>query len=133
MPYPIRTIAGEDEAKKFETLRIRTVEGFLDAAASSKSREQLAEQTGINKQRLLALANLADRMRIKGMGRSYAELVHAAGVSTINELRYRNPKKLAEAMGEANRQRKLVRVLPSQSLVGRWIEHAKRLTIKVTH
>ena len=43
------------------------------------------------------------------------------------------PKKLAEAISEANRERKLVRLLPSQALVGRWIEHAKRLTTKVTH
>src|SRR5437660_8529015 len=120
MPYPIRTIAGEEEAKAlFETLRIRTVEKFLDVAASSKLREQLAERTGIDKQRLLALANLADRMRIKGMGRSYADLLQAAGVNTVNELRYRNPKKLVEAMAEANRQRKLVNMLPPRTLVER--------------
>src|SRR5438552_16091443 len=121
MSYPIRTIADEEEAKKLKELRIRTVEALLDAAASTKLREQLGMRTKIEKQRLLSMANTADRLRIKGMGKSYAELVHAAGVNTVNELRYRNPKKLAEGMAEANRERKLVRVLPSTKLIERWI------------
>ena len=44
----------------------------------------------------------------------------------VKELKYRNPAKLAKAMAEANTKRKLVRVLPSDQAVVRWIEHAKQ-------
>ena len=76
---------------------------------------------------------MADRMRIKGVGEDYAELLQAAGVDTVKELKYRNPEKLAKAMAEANARRKLVRVLPSDRAVVRWIEHAKKLQLKITY
>jgi hypothetical protein len=69
----------------------------------------------------------ADRLRIKGVGWDYAELLRVAGVRTVNELRFRNPQKLAKAMEDANAKRKLVRVLPSVKIVTRWIEEAKAL------
>ena len=45
------------------------------------------------------------------------ELLKAAGVDTVNELRYRNPANLAKKMAEANAQLKLVRVLPSEPMI----------------
>jgi hypothetical protein len=48
-------------------------------------------------------------------------------------LKYRNPKRLAEAMAQANATRKLVRVLPSERTVERWIEHAKKLPLKISY
>jgi hypothetical protein len=48
-------------------------------------------------------------------------------------LKYRNPAKLAKAMKEANTRRKLVRVLPSDDAVVRWIEQAKKLQLKITY
>ena len=79
---------------------------------------------------LLCWANVADRMRIKGISREYAELLQVAGVDTVKELKYRNPCNLAQAMAEANRQHKLVRMLPSEKVVARWIDRAKKLPIE---
>ena len=76
---------------------------------------------------------MADRMRIKGVGEEYASLLQAAGVDTVKELKYRNPGKLAKAIAEANTKRKLVGVLPSDRAVVRWIEHAKKLPLKITY
>ena len=72
-------------------------------------------------------------MRIKGVGEDYAALLQAAGVDTVKELKYRNPEKLARAMAEANAKRKLVRVLPSDQAIVRWIEHAKKLQLKIKY
>ena len=66
-------------------------------------------------------------MRVKGVGWEYSELLCAAGVKTVNELKYRNPQKLVEQMSEANTKRKLVQLLPSVTMVERWIENAKNL------
>ena len=67
------------------------------------------------------------------IGQDYAKLLQIAGVDTVRELKYRNPRRLAEAMAEANAQRKLVRVLPSERTVERWIEHAKKLPLKISY
>jgi Domain of unknown function (DUF4332) len=67
------------------------------------------------------------------MGKEYAGLLREVGVDTVKELRYRNPAKLARAMAEANKKRKLVRFLPSEKLVTRWVENARRLPQKITY
>ena len=57
----------------------------------------------------------------------------AAGVDTVKELKYRNPANLAKALADANKKRKLVRVLPSEKLVARWIECAKGLELMIRY
>jgi uncharacterized protein DUF4332 len=59
--------------------------------------------------------------------------LEAAGVVTVRELRYRNPARLAQAMAQANAERKLVQVLPSEQMIGRWIEDAKKLPVKISY
>ena len=133
--YPITDITGiePDAAATFKSVGIRTTTGLLEAAKNPKGRKRLADRTGLSEKNILRWANMADRMRIKGVGEEYAGLLQAAGVDTVKELKYRNPSKLARAMKEANAKRKLVRVLPSDRAVVRWIEHAKKLQLKITY
>jgi len=135
MPYPIKQLEGLDaeELKKLKSLGIRTTERLLEEARTPKGRNLLAAKTGIDKARILGWANAADRMRIKGMGKGYSCLLRAVGVDTIRELKYRNPANLAKAMGEANKKRKLVRFLPSEKLIARWVEQAGALSSKITY
>jgi predicted flap endonuclease-1-like 5' DNA nuclease len=131
MPYhPITDIQGigTDVAAILKSDGIRTTVGLLRLAKTPKQRIKLATRTGAGEKSVLAWVTTADRMRVKGIGWEYSELLRAAGVRTANELRFRNPQKLAKAMAEANTRRKLVRVLPSVGTVTRWIEDAKKLT-----
>jgi predicted flap endonuclease-1-like 5' DNA nuclease len=133
--YPITDIDGI-EAEVAATLKsagIRTTGKLLETARNPKGRRILAEQTGVDEKKILCWANLADKMRIKGVGEEYAELLHAAGVDTVKDLKYRNPGNLAKAMAAANAKRKLVRLVPSEKAVLRWIEHAKKLPLKITY
>jgi hypothetical protein len=135
MSYPIAAIddIGAEEAEALKALGIRTTEKLLEAAKSPKGRKLLAAQTDLEERRLLRWANIADKLRIRGMGRGYAGLLCEVGVDTVKELSYRNPARLAKSMAEANKRRKLVRFLPSEKLVKRWVEHAKRLPQKITY
>jgi len=135
MTYPITHIEGldVDEIKSLKTERIRTTEGLLEAAKTPKGRKALCEKTGIDEKRLLDLANACDHLRIKGMGKCYVPLLRAVGVVTVRDLKYRNPANLAKAMADTNKKRKLVRFLPPDKLVVRWVEHAKKLPLKITY
>jgi uncharacterized protein DUF4332 len=135
MSCPVADIDGVDSgtAAKLKAAGIRTSDKLLDAAKSLRGRKMLKEQTGIDEKNLLWIANKIDRMRVKGIGQDYSELLRLAGVDTVRELKYRNPKRLAEAMAAANEKRKLVRVLPSERTVERWIEHAKKLPVKISY
>jgi predicted flap endonuclease-1-like 5' DNA nuclease len=135
MAYSITDLVGigPEPAQKLRSAGIRTTERLLDAAKSARDRKLLAERTGLDAKSILCWANLADRMRIKGVGEEYAELLRAVGVDTVRELKYRNPEKLADAMASANAKRKLVRVLPSRRAVTGWIDQAKRLPPKISY
>ena len=133
--YPVARIdgIGAEEAAALRRAGIRTTGGLLEAAKSPKGRKLLAAKTGLDEKLLLKWANSADRMRIKGVGDDYAQLIRAAGVDTVRELKHRNAKRLAEAMRNANAKRKVVDFLPSEKAVARWIEHAKKLPLKITY
>jgi predicted RecB family nuclease len=135
MSYPITAIEdiGAEEAEALKSVGIRTTEKLLEAAKSPKGRRLLSASTELNEKRLLHWANVADKLRIRGMGKEYAGLLCEVGVETVKELQYRNPARLAKSMAEANKRRKLVRFLPSEKLVRRWVEHARRLPRKITY
>jgi predicted flap endonuclease-1-like 5' DNA nuclease len=135
MTYPISNILGigSDATDRLKAAGIRTTSRLLDAAKGPKERKHLAEKTGLDEKRILSWANAADRMRIKGVGADYAGLLQAAGVDTVNQLRYRNPAKLAKSLAETNAKRKLARVLPSDQAVERWVARANRLPLKITY
>lgn len=135
MSYPLTAIAGIGPAMtaRLKALGIRTTEKLLESAKTAKKRKALAEELGIDEHTVLRFANLADRMRIKGVREPYAQLLKDAGVDTVRELKYRNPGKLAEAMGTANSKYKRVQLVPSEKRVKAWIEAAKRLDPKIRY
>jgi hypothetical protein len=135
MAYPICVVDGISPgiAKKLLAARIRTTAKLLQAAGSPQGRKLLAEKTGLDAATILRCANMADRMRIKGVGREAAELLEAAGVDTVRELRYRNPANLADRMKAAMINAKLARPLPSEKVLTRWIEGAKALKLEIRY
>ena len=130
MAYPIKEIQaiGADAAQILKSEGIRTTVGLLRSGKTPKQRLKIAEKIGIDDEHVLSWVTAADRMRVKGVGWEYAQLLLAVGVKTAKELKYRNPQKLVDQMAAANTKRKLVRVLPSVSMVSRWIDSAKKLS-----
>lgn len=135
MTYPISEIEGLSTfaANKLKAQGIRTTDALLEAAGTVKGRKALSAKTGISEQLLLEWANVSDYMRIPGMGRAKVNLVRAAGVTTVRELAYRNPARLAQSMRDANEKKKLLRILPSEKSVGDIIAKAKKLQPKITY
>jgi hypothetical protein len=127
--YPITEIRGisADTALILKSEGIRTTGALLHQAKTPKQRLKIAEKVGTKDKQVLDWVTAADRMRVKGVGWEYAELLSAAGVKTVKELKFRNPQKLVDQMTEANARRKLVELLPSIKAVQRWIENAKKL------
>ena len=76
---------------------------------------------------------MADLFRIKGVSTQYAELLEAAGVDTVKELRNRNPANLNEAINTANEKKKLCRQLPGEKRVRDWVAQAKKLKPVVSY
>jgi predicted flap endonuclease-1-like 5' DNA nuclease len=76
---------------------------------------------------------MADLMRVSGIGGEYAELLHAAGVDTVKELRTRNADNLAEKAKQINEEKSLTRVVPTSKTIAGWITQAEALAPAITH
>jgi len=106
---------------------ITQTDQLLAAGGTAKGRDELAERCGINGKLILKWVNMCDLFRVKGVAGQYAELLEAAGVDTVKELRNRNPANLAGKMREVNDEKHLVRVVPGLKAVASWIEEAGKL------
>jgi hypothetical protein len=135
MNYPISELdsIAPGVSNILKSNKIRTTARLLENARTPKKRQTLAEKTGIPVNQILRCATMADRLRVKGIGREHAELLEVAGVKTVQDLRYRNPSHLAEAISSANAKRKCLRLVPSEKVITRWIENAKKLKNEVSY
>ena len=120
-------------AEKLLGAGIKTVEALLEKGATPKGREMLAEAAGIAEKLILEWVNLADLMRVKGIGEEYSDLLEEAGVDTVKELKHRNPENLYKAMIEVNQTKKLVRHVPTLKEVQKWVAEAAELPAVITY
>lgn len=135
MTYAILKLAGvcPDTVKKLRAAGVRTTTTLLDRASHPRGRKALAASLGAPEATILRCANMADLMRVKGIGGEYAELLEAAGVDTVKSLKNRNVQNLTRAMAELNAKKKLLKAPPSEKRVAAWIEQAKSMPAVMTY
>ena len=135
MGYSIIDIEGigPTYTKKLKAIGVNNTDQLLQRGSSPKGRKELAAQSGLDDGKILKWCNMADLMRIKGVAEEYSELLEAAGVDTVKELRNRNAANLAKAMKEANAKKKLVRLVPGEKSVTKWVAQAKKLPPTLTY
>ncbi len=135
MAKPIRAVEGIglNYAQALSAAGITTTESLLRAGCNPQGRRQLATQTGLTETAILKWVNMCDLFRVKGIASQYAELLEAAGIDTVKELRTRNADNLTAKMAEVNAEKRLVRQVPTLKLVQGWIEQAQKLEPMITH
>ncbi|HRF69227.1 MAG TPA: DUF4332 domain-containing protein [Muribaculum sp.] len=135
MTYKIIDIEGVGDAYavKLNEAGIKTVDDLLERCITPKGRKELAEATGISSKLILKWANHADLFRINGIGPQFAELLEAAGVDTVKELRHRKAENLVAKMEEINTGKHLTRRVPSVAEVQKMIDEAATLPPTITY
>ena len=135
MAYKVEQIEGIGEvyAEKLNAVGIKTTDELLAKCATPKGRKELEEATGIAGGFILKWTNHADLMRINGVAGQFSELLEAAGVDTIKELRHRKAENLHAKMEEVNAEKKLTRRIPSVGQLEAMIEQAGKLEPKMTY
>lgn len=118
---------GSVTGKKLTGAGIKGTLDLLQQGKTPQQRKELAKKTGLDEKQILKFANMADLLRIKGIGKQYSELLEAAGVDTVPELAQRKADNLTAKMEETNAAKKLCRRTPSLKEVTKWIEGAKAL------
>ncbi len=135
MSYPIIDLEGigPKYTKMLKKVGVTQTKHLLNRGASKKGRKDLAKESGLKETQILKWTNMADLMRIRGVGEEYSELLEVAGVDTVKELRNRKPENLYDAMAAKNAKKKLVRQLPGPKQVKNWVQHAKKLKPILTY
>lgn len=135
MSYKISEIQGIGPVftEKLATAGIATTDDLLHLCASAKGRAEVSEKTGLTTSQVLNWADMADMMRLTGIGPQFSELLKASGVDTVKELRTRNAENLTLKLAEVNAEKKLARAVPALSQVSDWIEQAKAATPLISH
>jgi predicted flap endonuclease-1-like 5' DNA nuclease len=135
MSYKIDEIEGIGPSyrERLQKAGVDTTDDLLNSCASPAGRKEMAEKTGLTEKQILGWTNMADLMRVSGVGRQYAELLEAAGVDTIKELRNRNAANLAASMQSVNKEKKLAKTAPSSTTVEKWIGQAKVTEPKISY
>lgn len=125
----IDQVAGVDHKKatKLRKAGIRTSKALIETASTRRGRSELARATGITPKDLQMWVHHADLLRVRGVGAEYAELLVAAGVDTIRDLRRRNPTALVAKIIGLNGANRVVNRLPTESMVEGWIVSAAEL------
>ena len=118
---------GEVHSEQLAKAGIGSTTTLLERGATKKGRQEIVELSGATKDQVLAWVNRADLFRVNGIGEEYSDLLECCGVDTVPDLAQRNANHLCSTMATVNEQRKLVRRLPVESEVERWIAQAKKL------
>lgn len=116
---------GYKEATKLRKAGIKTSKSLIEKASNGRGRSEITADTGIDQRQLQTWVNHADLLRVKGVGAEYAELLVAAGVDTLRDLRRRNPTALLAKIIGLNGKDKVVARLPTEAMVESWIEAAR--------
>ncbi len=135
MAYKIIDIQGIGPvyAEKLIAAGIETVDQLLEKGKDAKGRKALEDATGIRHDLILTWVNHADLFRIKGVGPQFSELLEAAGVDTVKELRTRNAANLAAKMLEINEAKHICKRTPVEKEIQKYIDAAKELEPVVTY
>jgi predicted flap endonuclease-1-like 5' DNA nuclease len=118
---------GPKYAEKLAKAGIRSTNALLKKGATPAGRKEIETKSGISHSMILEWVNHVDLYRIKGIGSEYSDLLEEAGVDTVVELAKRKPDNLLKTMTELNAKKKIVRQLPGEKLITKWINQAKKL------
>ena len=129
MVYKIIDIEGVGEvyAEKLIAAGIKDTDALLEKCAKPGGRKELEKETEISGKLILKWTNHADLMRINGVGPQFSELLEAAGVDTVKELRNRVPANLQAKLEEVNAAKNLVNRVPALVEVEKMVAQAKEL------
>jgi len=122
----IDQVAGVEQkaATRLRKVGVRTSKGLIEQASTRRGRTELSKSTGVTPKDLQLWVHHADLLRVRGVGAEYADLLVAAGVDTLRDLRRRNPTALLAKIIGLNGSERVVSRLPTESMVENWITSA---------
>jgi predicted flap endonuclease-1-like 5' DNA nuclease len=117
------------DAARLKAAGVATTFALLEKSGEPKDRRALAKETKIAEKTLEAWAQMADLLRVKGIGPDVARLLAAIGTKTVAQLKVANAAKLNDDILKVNSKLHLSENPPSVEHLTAWIAQAQTLPI----
>jgi predicted flap endonuclease-1-like 5' DNA nuclease len=111
---------------------IDSVQELLAEGATPQGRAELHSQTSLSPKLILRWVQLADLMRVEGVGSDDSQLLLDAGITSASELAIQDPKALLKELSRVKEEQGSVRGLPRLEQLADWIRKASELETLVT-
>lgn len=120
---------GKALGKRLRALGIETTHGLLQHCRTSSGRSTVREQVDVEQSQVENWTTQADLMRIGGMSGDAAEIIAAAGLSTLPKFCQAEAASLAAQLPAINAERSLVPTdaLPDEAAIQAWQRDGRRL------
>ena len=118
---------GPTYGSKLRNSGVKVVGDLLKEGSTRFGRRILARKIDVAPRTMVKWVHRADFFRIRGIGAQYSELLESAGVHTVIDLSWRDPRNLQAKLRQINKKKHLVKRIPPVTTVRRWIESAKNL------
>ena len=117
---------GDKYAKDLEKAGIADVEDLVPITWSGL--KELAESTKISLKLLEKWQDIAELMKIDGVGPEYSQVLNLVGIDSTKELAYRSPENTLEKIVAHDKdQPDTIRNLPELKQITGWIDEAKKM------
>lgn len=126
---PLKTVEGIGPARSaaLASIGITSTTVLLERGATKAGRAEIASKTKINEKFIDSWVSAVDLGRVSGIGPQYGELLQADGVATVGDLAKQNANSLRSELVTVNSKKKLVRDIPGENQIAKWIGKAKSL------
>jgi predicted flap endonuclease-1-like 5' DNA nuclease len=127
----IKGIGRKSTAMLRDKAGIESVEDLRAAGTTPAGRAAVARETGRSETVILRWVQLADLMRIEGVGGDFSALLWEAGIKRPADLTAQNSGRLLQLLTRINEEKHLTPHLPSLGQINDWIKQAKGLPVLV--
>jgi hypothetical protein len=129
MPALLANLESFDSAdiEKLTGAGFMSTTDLVDRTPGPAERDALAAGIGVDRTALERLFAMADLMRVSGISEPHAQLLAALDTPTAAALAGREAPVLIKQMRRKNVEILVVRGMPPESTVARWIDDARKL------
>ncbi|MDH5443099.1 MAG: DUF4332 domain-containing protein [Hadesarchaea archaeon] len=107
--------------------KITTTGEILEHGICRTSRGNLANELGISERLISKWVNLADLLRVKGIGKRYLKLLDKIGIGNLNKLSKQDPDNILQKIDSLDQEDlQKIKRKPSKKTIRRWIEESRK-------
>ena len=122
---------GPSYRAKLQAAGIESIEDLREAGTTPAKRAALSKQVDRNESIILRWVQMADLMRIKGVGPQQSALLWETGIKAPADLPAQQLNHLLLLLRKINTEKRIAKKLPSNEQLAEWVAQAKKLPVLI--